>query len=424
MIQFARTRTDLFPSDLDLIAAVPPDSLAYKLDFQTALERIGYAQRLGSVLAEAIPPAIVPHGAAYDDISGIATFAFTRSFALDHDERVYLRVRRADDQDGFPLTEDWVGQGARVEQIQVGRFIGERVVGEWQDAQVDWYAPGVFRWTETPLTRFRWMQDGLLFEVASRSEIGTAASRWTSLFMPIILALVSADEASPLIEYTVVEGDTCTEIASRFGTTVGRIVELNSLTRTCVIFSGGTLRVPLPPAFGPMLERDLDCDGVSERLRMIPDPLRTDGELYVGFTLEDIPGGAGQTAFDYATFWTYAIPAVDVEFFGAPTLLSVSGRCPWFLAITGYGGSGEDSGLRIFTWEDEAMVLVLDATGFLFGDFRFIDDGIEFETRRLDYDSDTNACKETITSYAWRDEEFVEVGETVTTGVSCFSSGP
>ena len=426
---FSRSGSGLLPAGRLLSSGPDPFGQSYRLDFQSVLEEIGYAQAMTHVLTEAIPAAFVPQGAAFDYVSGIATFAFTRSFALDHEEWTYLRIRRIDESNPYPFREDWVGLGARVELIQIGRYAGERVSGEWLPAAVDGGAEGILRWTDSPLTRFRWIQDGYLIEIVSRSEIGTEISRWNSLFQPIALALISADRESQLIEYRVVDGDTCTGIADRFGTTIGRIVSLNTLDVDCTILSGQILQLPLPPAFGPVIEADFDCDGVQERLRSIPDPRRSNSELFIGFILEDIPGtslssaGSDDVAFDYAAYWTYSVPDVDVDFFESPIVFTGTNHCPGLIGITGFGGSGMDSGLRIFSWTGEEIDLVLAAEGFLTHVFEE-SNPLSFQTRALEYDPLSRACTETITTYEWREAGFIVTYEVITTGLECFNGAP
>ncbi|HUF39564.1 MAG TPA: LysM peptidoglycan-binding domain-containing protein [Anaerolineales bacterium] len=419
---FARSAGGLGPLRAGLRTDPEPNlEREFPLTFVAALEYLGYAQVLAQVLTEAVPAALAPRGAAYDPLTGTAIFAFSRTFALGYEEWIFLQIRRADDPNDFPFREDWIGSDADVEPLQFGRYLGEKVTGEWLPAAVDGGADGILRWTETGLTRFRWRQDGFLIELISRSEIGTEISRWTSLFLPIILPLVGADDTSPLVEYTVADGDSCSAIAARFGTTVGRITGLNGLAPGCPIFIGQTLQLPLPPAFGRTFEYDLDCDGVTERLRTIPDPRQPRTDLYIGFILEDTPG-TGETEADYAASWTYAVPEVELDFFEPPVILSFSRDCQWYIAITGYGGG--NSGLRIFSWNGETMELLLDTGGFLTGDYRFLDGGVAFQTRKLSYDSSVGACTETLSTYMWRDGEFRLVDEAVTSGVDCFGTVP
>ena len=425
LYHFARSDSSLFPPQIDAQTLPEPSPVqSYPLDSQAALELIGYAQVLTPVLDEAIPDRFIRRGAAYDHVTSTATFAFTRSFALDHEEWVFLRIRRIDAENLTLFKEDWIGLGAQINQLQIGSAIGERVRGEWLPAAVDSGAPGILRWADTPLTRFRWTQNGFLIELLSRSEIGTEITRWNSLFLPIALALIGADEESELIDYTVVEGDTCTGIAARFGTTVGRIVGLNTLDPDCTILSGQDLRLPLPPAFGTTIESDLDCDGVVERLRSIPDPQQRADDLSIGFILEDIPGESSGAGLEYAPFWTFSIVDIDVTFFETPIPFSVEADCPRFLAIAGFGGSGEESGLRIFSWDGEEMTQVLAADGFLYGAFPAPGEPFWFQTRSLEYDQSENACTERLTTYEWRDGAFVQTARATNAGVECFTSAP
>jgi hypothetical protein len=417
------------PDNLELPAVPDPTRLEFPLTFDAALEQLGYAQELGPVLAEAIPEMLEPQGAAYDRVTGIATFAFRRSFALDNQEWIYLQIRRLDEANRYPYRDDWVGRSAQVETVQIGRYLGEFVTGEWSTAAVDNGVKGVLRWTPSPLSRFRWAQDGLLYEIISRSEIGTPPTRWTSLFQPIVLGLIGTARNASLIEYAVADGDTCTGISERFGTTVGRIVDLNDLDADCSILSGSTLRLPLPPAFGPMIAADFDCDGFPERLRSIPDPRQPNGDLYMGFLLEDVPGSTaiiGETddsAFEYATFWTYAIPNIDVDFFDEPVLLPNTSGCTMLIGISGFGGSGTDSGFRVFSWNGDSMDLLLSSNGFLTNVFSG-SDPLVLQTRALVYDPGTTACTEMVTNYERQGNGFVVKDETVTTGVACFEGSP
>ncbi len=57
--------------------------------------------------------------------------------------------------------------------------------------------------------------------------------------------------ARPL-NYTIVSGDTCIAIATRFGVSLQSLMESNNLDGECLIFAGDTLTIPLPtPTIAP-----------------------------------------------------------------------------------------------------------------------------------------------------------------------------
>lgn len=55
---------------------------------------------------------------------------------------------------------------------------------------------------------------------------------------------ITIDEVPTTFEYTIKRGDTLSEIAARYGTTVARLVSLNNISNPDLIYAGETLRIP------------------------------------------------------------------------------------------------------------------------------------------------------------------------------------
>ena len=55
---------------------------------------------------------------------------------------------------------------------------------------------------------------------------------------------ITVDEVPATFEYTIKSGDTLSEIAARYGTTVARLVSINNISNPDLIYAGETLRIP------------------------------------------------------------------------------------------------------------------------------------------------------------------------------------
>ncbi len=415
--EFNQSLTDIFPIDTSYQTSLNPFLQVYNQPLKTVANLIG----LDLPLEEVIPEDFQFIGARYEAVNQIASFAFTRNMAPNRDERIVLRIRPNTGGNRLSLQEDWIGANVDFSHFQIGRYLGELVTGEWKMVDIDRDAPGIYRWTQSETTRFRWTQGSYLFELISDSVIATEARRWTRMFQPLAVALINAEEDVPLFRYTVQDGDTCFDIATQYGTTIARLTALNNLNSECMIFAGDRLVIPVPPPLGIFAEEDLNCDGSLDRLRLIPDPRHPTSDIYLGLVIDALPEGGAAPSVEYATFDSFTIANAHVEFFRSPKLIKIENACGQLIAFTGYGGTGIDSGLRFFVWTGDTLRLILRTDGFIDEDLPgTIFDGFSFTSQRLVYVPAQVACDLKKTTYVWKNNAFTIAGEENITGVDCF----
>ncbi|HEX6304488.1 MAG TPA: LysM peptidoglycan-binding domain-containing protein, partial [Anaerolineales bacterium] len=159
-----------------------------------------------------------------------------------------------------------------------------------------------------------------------------------------------------LWRYTVSDGDTCTTIAQRFGTTLGEIVRLNGLTNDCeFIFSGQEMTVPLNNERVTLAETDLNCDGTIERVRVIPDPASVDGTTALGIVVET-PSRLGY----YQEAWRHTIADTQAYLFSYPRILTTD-SCQKELTATLWMNAVGESREEIYRWQGDTMLLISES---------------------------------------------------------------
>ncbi len=170
-------------------------------------------------------------------------------------------------------------------------------------------------------------------------------------------SLVSLDQTyrpkPVLLPYIVQEGETCTSIAARFGTSIGSLARENNLGENCdFIFSGQELIVPLSNERETLAEGDLNCDGEIERVRVMPNPLSVEGNTVLGVFVETLSNlGIYQEA------WRYTVAETQAELFTYPELYKVN-DCQQDLAINILFDSFEETRFEIYRWQGETMLPV------------------------------------------------------------------
>ena len=417
--EFNQSKTDVFPTGVTYRTSPDPLSQTY----EAPLEEIARRLSLRVPLAELIPPQYSFIGARYDEANKIASFAFSIMLTPSREERLVLSVRSRSPGTNLDFQEDWIGEHVNFQHVQIGRYLAELVTGEWVKSDIDNGVEGIFRWQESALTRFRWTQNNFLYEIISDSTVSTETGRRNRLFQPLAVALISADDQIPMFDYAVKEGDTCFAIAARFGTTVGRLTTLNNLNAECTIFTDQILTIPVPPPLGVFAQSDLDCNGADELLRLIPDPLQPNTDVYFGIVIDALPEAGNDPSSQYATYAGFSIADIDVTFFGPPQLIEIDGACGKLIALTGYGGNNGQSGIRFFVWTGETLRQVLGTDGFPDQELPgTIVEGFTFTTQRLEYDSPQAACNLFRTTYLWDNNAFKISGEELIPGVACFDN--
>ena len=160
------------------------------------------------------------------------------------------------------------------------------------------------------------------------------------------------------------------------------------------------------------------CDGYAE----IPDPKQPNTAVYFGLVIEALPEAGAAPEAEYAPFSSVTVADLRVDFFDEPDVLRVAGACGQVIGLTGYGGSGEDSGLSFYAWTGSELRLLLSTNGFLVGDpFYELNDGFTFTTQRLTYDESQGICFQTQSSFTWANNAFTQTGEGTAEQTDCFN---
>lgn len=327
-----------------------------------------------------------------------------------------LTQRLASDE--LPAVGTMIGASAVIQPVQIQGTMGEYITGSWALTFPD-NPDGVsetplYRWQSSSEQRLRWEQAGLLMEIRA-PLYALNADNLTMHEMTLFAENLVAQTVSPLLyTYTIQDGDTCTGIAQRYGTTVARIAEVNGLDNCDLIVAGQPLKVPLPTALQTVTEVDLDCDGQLERIRGIPDPTLADLSASFGVVVETIPDGGNQ----YWPFWRLTIADVPAVFIGLPQIYQ-GGECEIFLGVSIFAGESEISGLDLYRWDEGRMEKVLDANGFVQG---FSPPGtapFQITTQSLVRDPAAGGCTRTTTTYEWNSTEFIQLEEFREEGVAC-----
>jgi DNA-directed RNA polymerase specialized sigma24 family protein/LysM repeat protein len=339
-----------------------------------------------------------------------------------------------------PAIQDLIGAAASVTPIQIGKAAGELVSGTWVPRAEDnpnlsdlfnaaepvplWY-----RWTPGSYLRLRWEQDGYRFQLSMWASSDIASAQMGLNEMLIFAREVVGEETQQkYIAHEVNGGETCTAIAARYGTTIGALASLNTLDADCTIFIGQVLQIPLPPPSELINEIDLNCDGIPERLLVIPDPFLENGTVAnFGVSLEAIPAGLTTANGTHVPVWGTTIADLDADFFGLPLIIRPPGMCRAFFAVTAFSRQPELGGMRIYTWNGAAVTLLLDTAGFLVGDPGFnpaYPGEFTLTTQRITYDPEIAACIQKTTIHIWQGGAFHFLAEETVSGLECFPGAP
>jgi WD40 repeat protein/LysM repeat protein len=264
-----------------------------------------------------------------------------------------------------PVISDMpVGESAKVESVRVKDANAEFVEGDWvpegnrsrEDngfgglVSMKWDPGAVF-------LRLRFQAGMRLISIFYRQkEVKAGAFPYLNKadLVAIAQSLVSVNhsfQTAPItIPYTVQEGDTCTSIASRFGTSIEEIVRLNNLPSNCdLIYEGQALTVPLTRIRETLTETDLDCNGTRERVLLIPNPIPTGTATFLGVIVERL----SQIGF-YQEAWQYTIGETDLRLFTQPQIFGVN-DCIRDLAINLLPRNAGFTQFQIYHWDGETM---------------------------------------------------------------------
>ncbi len=338
---------------------------------------------------------------------------------------VAVHIRPLEDLHDQPMIDDYIGARAVIKPVEIGGTFGELVQGEWIEAPID--PDGVFRWMPSGWTRFRWIQDGFLVEVGSQGEVADLESLWQRVIQPIASAVIAGGINQNTLRYLVMDGDTCSSIAARYGTTVAEIEAINGLDDCSLLSIGQELLVRLETDPETIAQTDLNCDGVPEIIQLIPANQSVDDQrLIFGILLKALTSGAVQDSGFYAEVWRYSIVEHDVEYFTEPILFSPPGECQVLIAINGYGGGGREAGLSVFQWTGRRMQPILNSAGALNGGIDTINaDGLlTMRTTRLTLNATLSYCVQTDLDYIWQNGRFSLVNQTSIGNIDCLRNAP
>lgn len=258
-----------------------------------------------------------------------------------------------------------LGQSARVETARVKDANAEFVEGDWvpegnrtrDNSGFGGLVPMIWD-REAAFLRLRFQAGTRLISIFYKQvEVENGAFPYLNKadLVAIAQSLVNVNrsfQTAPItISYTAQEGDTCTSIASRFGTTIGEILRLNDLAGNCdVIYEGQTLTVPLSETRETLTETDLDCDGRPERISVIPNPVATGTRTFLGVIVERL----ADNGF-YQNAWQYTIADTDLRLFTQPQIFRVN-DCAQDLALNLIPRNAAFTQFEIFHWDGETMV--------------------------------------------------------------------
>jgi hypothetical protein len=324
--------------------------------------------------------------------------------------------------DEIPPVGRMIGASAVVQPVQIHGTMGEYVTGSWALTYPD--NPNgagenggnpVYRWQATGEARLRWIQNNLLMEIRAPLFQLNENNLTRDDLVNLAENLTAQTEPALVFSYVIQDGDTCFDLAFRFGSTVERLAAVNQLTNCDLIVAGQTMLVPLPTARQTIAEVDMNCDLIPERVRAIPDPNLADLSANFGVVVETIPPGGDQ----FWPVWDLTIADLAVVFFGEP-ILYTGGACEIFLGVSTFGGPSESSGLDLYRWNGTSMERVLDANGYVLetnspnGTTPF-----RITTQSLVRDPAAGGCTRTTTTYEWDGAAFVPIEEIRDAGVDC-----
>ncbi|NUM45974.1 MAG: LysM peptidoglycan-binding domain-containing protein [Anaerolineales bacterium] len=178
----------------------------------------------------------------------------------------------------------------------------------------------------------------------------------TSIIAPeTLVEQAKASSDTSILIYTVQEGETCTDIAERFGITTELIAALNQLDEDCdTLIPGQTLDIPYQGEFWTQV--DLNCDSRKENIYLFHPLENLDDPTITGVAIDvrEAPG-------DVHRIWTYTSDEMGVISFEQPTFFSI-GDCEQFLVIRG-SIPGKQYRTIVFRTNGNSVWPVLDSVG-------------------------------------------------------------
>lgn len=311
-------------------------------------------------------------------------FVFEGARTLDTGEAIWLSYPYYEKPGGTPkgaiyiyqgpqineIADNPIGKYADVETVTVGDRNAEIIQGEWTFADgesrgrenLNLWAP--LTWDpQIPSYRLRFRSGDQITSIYYEQGEGISSPYAyvnKNDMVAIAKSLVSLsriDRPEPVgIIYTASEGDTCTSIAERFGSTVGSLVSLNQLTNDCMIFTGQELRVPLTGQREILVERDLNCDDQPERVQLIPYLASPDRQTILGIEVQTMTS----LGF-YRPVWRSTVSDAGARYFTRPQIFGTS-SCMGNLALNTILDPLGQSRFEIYSWDGQAMTLVNSPT--------------------------------------------------------------
>lgn len=326
-----------------------------------------------------------------------------------------------------------VGNQAWIAPVQLGTVAADLALGSWQvrrednhrlsdanSADADWY-----RWNPRLGLTLSWTEADQVFILHAPEVLDPDPISSNELDAMILLAssLIATNDLRLMIGHTVRPGETCTSIGARYGISVPHIELANGADSCAVILADEELLIPLSPSREHFADVDLDCDGIPERVSVLPDPETIGSFTNFGVSVAAIPAGLDIETGEYANVWELTIAHISVDFFGLPQLVNLPGECQIFLAISPFGGQEGQGGLDIYSWQDRTMQRILDTDAFLVSDLPGPNAAVtDFTVQKLVYDPERVTCDAVITRYGWTGSAFEVLSQDRDEGLECFGS--
>jgi WD40 repeat protein len=316
-----------------------------------------------------------------------------------------------------------VGEETEVEQISLESAFAEYIQGDWklQDAEA---GNNSWQWDETqPVQRLRW-QRILDIEIFYRelsnpfsvdSEATLESSSQSQKEQPdFILDKTDLQQIAQGLEtlpaflptetkqatYTVQEGDTCSGIATTFGTSVEAIASLNGLPTECnLIHAGDIFTIPMTTRRVDLVDQaDLDCDGQPEHLQAIAAPVVSADFLEYSIFLRALSDMG-----TYQDIWSTSAEIKKGDYLSNPLIVEL-GDCQSLIAFSVVRDEKEH--LIVNHWLDGQMQVVLEQ-GVKLVSVDATSDSLTVLEHVVD--SAGSTCQVWLVTYQWNGEALEEV---------------
>ena len=305
-----------------------------------------------------------------------------------------------------------------IENLGTSQVPAELVVGGWRGTPEDVKYPLVWD-PQIPMATLRWSvgDTGFMLQYLVLGEVGTGQFRLEDLVSTASsLRLYRQLSAVEPIEvpYRTVSGQTCTGLAERFGTTVVNLIRINRAayqylsTIGCEMLDPG-IEIVVPVAPQPYISSDLDCDGMDERLQLLPNP---DDGLF-GFLL--------QVLDENGVYIDQALTHIEdnrVQTMQPPMLVQAPDHCGQYVAVHVNQQEFPGPSLRLMAWDGEHFNTILDGQGELV-DLRPEEDQFVARSQWLQPDSGGN-CLVMQADYIQVGAQFEQFSNEVIAMVDCF----